>query len=126
MGTLYKTLCVDFDGVICDHSEGWLGRGVFRDPIPGASAYLHKLKDLGWTIIIFTTRGEVEELTVYLNEHNIPFDHINENPNNPPNTNEGKPIASVYLDDRGLCFRGDWEEAFNSIVNFMPWQSQPD
>jgi hydroxymethylpyrimidine pyrophosphatase-like HAD family hydrolase len=121
----YKTICVDFDGVLCDHSRGWEGRGVFRGAIPGASKYMRKLKDAGWTIIIFTTRNEKKEIKAFLDLHDIPFDYINENPQTPKGANQGKPIASVYLDDRGVCFKGNWKKAFSTITNFSPWQNQP-
>lgn len=116
-----KTICVDFDGVIADYSEGFKGRGVFGAPILGACVVLNALRDDGWKIIVFTTRGEVPLLEDYLINNNIPFDEINRNSDNPPGTNEGKPIADVYLDDRALQFSGDWPRAYYDIINFKPW-----
>lgn len=116
-----KTICVDFDGVIADYSEGFKGRGIFGDPIPGASVVLNTLRDEGWKIIVFTTRGEVPLLKDYLISNNIPFDEINKNSDNPSGTNEGKPIADVYLDDRAVQFTGDWSRTYYDIINFRPW-----
>ena len=54
----------------------------------------------------------------------VPFDEINYNKDNPPGSNKGKPLADVYIDDRGLTFRGDWKASYNDIINFTPWQGQ--
>lgn len=115
------TICVDFDGVIADYSEGFKGRGVFGDSIPGSSVVLNTLHKEGWKIIVFSTRGEVSLLKDYLIRNGIPFDEINKNSDNPPGTNEGKPIADVYLDDRAIQFNGDWSQAYHDIINFKPW-----
>ena len=37
----------------------------------------------------------------------------------------GKIIADVYLDDRGICFRGRWDSwLIREILDFEPWQEQ--
>lgn len=33
-------------------------------------------------------------------------------------------IADVYLDDRGVCFTGDWNLALDQIMNFKTWQQE--
>ncbi len=118
-----KTICVDVDGVIADYSKGFQGVGKFGDPIPGASTILHKLRLEGWKIIIFTSRGEEDLVAKYLHKHDIPFDEINKNSDSHPKMNQGKPVADIYLDDRGLTFRGNWEETYNEIINFRTWQN---
>jgi hydroxymethylpyrimidine pyrophosphatase-like HAD family hydrolase len=115
---MQPTLAVDFDGVIASY-DGWKGYGVLGEPIEGAVETLRKLKHIGWKIIIFTTRGE-EEIFEYLRQHRIPFDEINHN-SNLVGSNPGKPVATCYLDDRAICFTGDWEKAFNDITSFRSW-----
>jgi len=90
---------VDFDGVIADYSEGFKGVDVFGDPIEGAKEALCELYEMGWYIIIFTTRFSSEKLFKWLWNNKIPFHSINSTNHNPPNTSI-KPIATVYLDDR--------------------------
>ena len=59
-----------------------------------------------------------------MKEHNIAYDYINENPTQPDNTS-GKIIADVYLDDRGICFKGRWDSwLLRDIEEFEPWQKQ--
>ena len=119
-----KTICIDFDGVIHDYSNGWQGEDVFGQMIPNADTGTSVLKQKGWTVIIFTTRKKTDEHEKWLKEHNIAYDYINENPGQPDGTS-GKIMADVYLDDRGICFRGRWDSwLVREILDFEPWQEQ--
>lgn len=116
-----KTICIDFDGVIAQYQE-WEGKDKFGAPVPGVQSALKVLKKEGYKIIIFTTREVSDELKAYLKENNITYDHINENPDQPKDTNAGKPIADLYVDDRSVCFRGNWKYTLEDIAYFKPWQ----
>lgn len=116
-----KTICIDFDGVIAEYSK-WKGKGFFGNPLPVAKEKISLLKEQGWKIIIHTTRSETDLIKSYLISHRIPFDYINHNPENiDQGCNLGKPLATVYLDDRAVCFDGDWDKAFNKIKTFEVW-----
>ena len=119
-----KTICIDFDGVIHDYSKGWQGIDVFDRVLPGASEGTHELHDAGWTVIIFTTRNDTPALRAFLQENDIYFDYINYNPRQPKGSDHGKVIANVYLDDRGVCFMGDWKSSVSQILTFEPWQKK--
>ena len=93
-----KTICIDFDGVIHDYRRGWRGIDVF-------DKVLHS-----------------PALRNFLKENDICFDYINHNPHQPAGSDQGKIIADVYLDDRGICFTGDWNEAVQQILHFKTWQ----
>lgn len=117
-----KTICIDFDGVIHYYGKGYQGEDKFGAMIAGADTGTSVLKQKGWTVIIFTTRKKSDKLENWLKEHNISYDYINENPSQPEGTS-GKIIADVYLDDRGVCFRGTWDRwLLEEIVDFEPWQ----
>lgn len=118
-----KTICVDFDGVIAQYDE-FKGNDIFGDPIDGVQSAMEVLKKKGFTIIIFTTRTASSKLKKYLNDNHITYDYINENPDQPKGSNSGKPIADIYLDDRAICFKGNWKYALESIASFIPWNSQ--
>lgn len=115
-----KTICVDFDGVIAQY-DGFKGNDIFGDPIDGVQSAMEVLKKKGFTIIIFTTRTASSKLKKYLNDNHITYDYINENPDQPKGSNSGKPIADIYLDDRAICFKGNWKYALESIASFIPW-----
>lgn len=110
-----KVICVDFDGTIADYSDGFQGEDVFGKPLPSAAKTLGALKDMGCKIIIFTCRQATPALYRYLAVNEIPFDEINSNPDQPANTNEGKPVADVYLDDKAVPFT-DWNKAKKDII----------
>lgn len=124
--TRTRTLCVDFDGTITQYTH-YRGRGVFDPPIPGAAETLRRLKAEGWRIIVYTTRTERDEIAAYLHEHGIPFDGINEDSDpatGAGNGRGGKPAADVYLDDRGVPFRGDWDQAYRDIYALLEWKRE--
>lgn len=116
-----KTICVDFDGVIAQYQE-WEGNDKFGAPVPGVQSALKVLKKEGYRIIIFTTREVTDGLIKYLKENDITYDYINENPDQPKDSNKGKPIADLYVDDRTVCFRGNWKYTIDDIAYFKPWQ----
>jgi adenylylsulfate kinase len=121
MAAEQKTLAVDFDGVIASY-DVWKGKGNFGEPIDGVHKYIQKLRNLGWRIVIHTTRLETHQVKEYLDRHGIQYDYINHNPENiEQQAHPCKPLATVYLDDRGLTFNGDWERAFNNIIDFEVW-----
>ena len=96
------TAAFDFDGVISKY-DGWKGVGVFGPPIRSVTIAMAKLRDDGWKVIIYTTRG-VHEIEGYLNEHGILYDEINRNTS--IDSLGTKPIADVYIDDRAVCYHG--------------------
>lgn len=116
-----KTICIDFDGVIAQYQE-WQGEDKFGAPVPGVQSALSTLRKQGYRVIIFTTREVTDGLKEYLKENKIEYDYINENPGQPKNSNHGKPIADLYVDDRTVCFRGNWKYTLEDIAYFKPWQ----
>jgi hypothetical protein len=116
-----KIACVDLDGTLA-HYDDWKGEEHFGNPIEGAASAMVKLKEKGWTIIVFTTRSNKKAIKGFLDENNIVFDHINENPHQPENAIGGKPFADVYIDDRAISFYGKWDETLERVENFQPWK----
>lgn len=120
--THVKTICVDCDGVIADYSRGFRGPAIIGMPLPGAKEFLWRLHELGWRVIIFSSRG-TEIIKKYMAEHDLYFDYINDNPHC-RGLNSGKPIADIYLDDRGMYFTGDYNLVLEMIEDFRPWYRQ--
>jgi hypothetical protein len=116
-----KTIAIDFDGVINAYS-GFKGKGVFENPVQGAKDFINRLRSEGWSIIIHTTRSEEKDIENYLNLNGIEFDYINFNPDSIKyDCSTKKPLADVYLDDRGIRFNGDWVEAYEKINSSKEW-----
>jgi Zn ribbon nucleic-acid-binding protein len=105
---LKPAIWIDMDGTILTHDK-WQGEEVFGEPIIGAKEHIDNLaKD--FTIIIWTSRKNVNKIKNVLKNHDIYFDYINENPLQPPNTSS-KICCMAGLDDRVARFTGDWNEA---------------
>lgn len=116
-----KTICVDIDGTLV-HYEDWQGDRHFGQLVPGAVEAMQLLKEQGWYIIIYTTRGNKEAVKSFLTVHGICYDSINENPYQPENARGGKPLADVYIDDRAITFDGNWITTIDKINSFETWE----
>lgn len=120
-----KSVCIDIDGTISRYIE-WVDSKTFGEVLPHCAQTIHHLKADGWQVIIYTTRGDKKEIANFLEANNVPYDAINENPNQPENAKDGKPLADVYVDDRAIHFDGDWEGVYDKISNFRTWEEQPE
>ena len=119
----HNTMCVDFDGVVAEFGnerEGQLVEGV----VDG----LARLIVAGWYIDVFSGRSatipgrrylleyfkvRLSALERYIESGQITF------PDN-------KPVAKIYLDDRGMTFR-DWDSITPEIcAGFRTWWQHPD
>ena len=82
----------DFDDTVYDfHKKGRLYNDV--------TELLKKLKSINCYLICWTGQQDLDFVSNYLTNHNIPFDAINENP--PFYKSSSKKIyANAYLDDR--------------------------
>lgn len=116
-----KTICIDIDGTISHYIE-WVDSATFGEVLPHCAEAVHRLKADGWFVVIYTTRADKEQIAKFLAENNVPFDAINENPNQPENAIGGKPVADVYLDDRAIQFDGHWENVYEQVTEFKPWE----
>lgn len=90
----YGSLVVayDFDNTVYDyHQKGW--------QFPRVSNLLRELKEIGCYLIVFTANANTGFVTDYLQQNQIPFDSINENP--PFYPSEARKIYyNILLDDR--------------------------
>lgn len=106
-----KHVCVDFDGVLAQYT-GWKGPDHLGTPRPGADEFLKEILNLGMKAIILSTR-EPEKIRAWLAEWKM--SHLVARI-----TNE-KPPALVYIDDRALRFRGDFQETLVELQRFVPF-----
>lgn len=90
-------IAVDFDGVIRSWDTG--------RPIEGAKNGINLLREQGYKVIIHSCNNPTF-VESWLNDYDIRFDTIW--------NKVGKPIASIYLDDRGLRFTA-WDKAIADI-----------
>jgi hypothetical protein len=125
-------LCVDFDGVIHSYSSKWKGADVVPDPpVAGAIRWLRDAAEW-WDVQIYSSRsskegginamrewllnfairefGDMESACKFMNGITFPVQ---------------KPAAFLTIDDRAICFEGDWA-ALDPIelLDFKPWNKR--
>lgn len=112
----HKVICMDLDGVLAQYN-GWKGMATIGKPIPGAYDFCKQMIKDGWRIIVHTCRpGQYVES--WLREWEFPEEIEVES-----NMNDGawKPIAAIYIDDRGIRFKGNFKMLIEEIKIFKPW-----
>lgn len=101
-------VCVDLNGVL-DAYTGWRGADHFDPPRQGAREFLAALRDRGLRVVIFTTRHP-DGVWAWLRQHALEplVDEVTDR----------KPAAHVFVDDRAVCFRGDFSATLEEIDAF--------
>lgn len=134
-------LCLDFDGVVHSYSSGWKGADMIPDPpTPGMAAFLDKAVE-HFEVHIFSSRthqpGGVEAMKAFIwdalaHHFDCPF------AGDPRGLERAlairdaiqypteKPAAMVSIDDRALCFTGNWSDFDpQRLLEFKPWNKSP-
>jgi hypothetical protein len=110
-------VCVDLDGVLNDF-DGWRGADFFHPPRKGAREFLETLNGMGYRVVVFTVRYG-PHVEAWLAEHDLTA-LVSE-------VTDKKPPAHAYVDDRAICFTGDFRSALERIRDFRAhWELQPD
>jgi hypothetical protein len=125
-------LCVDFDGVVHSYTSGWHGDDVIADPpVPGALRWLWRAREW-FEVRIYSSRSKRPEgcaaMRKWLLEQAIAewgdplfadtFVAAVE-------VCHEKPAAFLTIDDRAICFEGDWSELNPAdLLQFKPWNKR--
>ena len=105
-----KTILIDLDGVLNNYKGNFDINQVPEIKV-GARNFLNKLsKD--FDIKLFTTRNKVLAAKWIINQG---LDEII------TDVTDRKELCYLYIDDRCLCFNGDYDNLINQIDNFKPW-----
>lgn len=133
-------LCLDFDGVLHSYSSGWKGADVIPDaPTPGMAAFLDRAIEF-FDVQIFSSRshhpGGVDAMKAFIwdalaHYFDCPF------AGDPRSLERAlairdaisypteKPPAMVTIDDRALCFTGNWADFDpQTLLEFQPWNKK--
>ena len=113
-------IAVDFDGTIVTHKYPEIG-----DPIPGATAVLRQLLRDGHKLILWSVReGKLlDEAVDYCKEHGITFYAVNKDYPEEEKSEKSfsrKIKADVFIDDRNIGGRLDWELIYKMISEGRP------
>lgn len=110
-----KIIVMDFDGVIHSYKSGWKGGNVIPDPpVPGVWKFINELRK-DYQVYVFSSRNNTPDglyaVIEYLKKYNIPVDYVVDH----------KPPAYLTIDDRCICFDGNYEGLRGKIDSFVPW-----
>jgi hypothetical protein len=128
-------LCLDFDGVIHSYSSGWKGADVIPDPpVPGAFAFIVEALQ-HFRVAIFSSRsnqpGGIEAMQAWMTDQvrqwkdPAPWEDVSHELAQAVEWPTEKPAAFLTIDDRAVCFNGDFE-AYDmpTLLAFKPWNKQ--
>ena len=101
-----KIVSIDFDAVLAEY-EGFKGPMVVGKPIKGAKKFINAVRTSGFTPVIFTTR-DVRLIEGWLVKNNFPKIEVTNN----------KFPSVVYIDDRSIQFKGDYDKLFCDMKKF--------
>lgn len=107
-----RTVCLDFDGVLHSYRSGWCGSEIIPDPpIHGTREAVAALRK-SFRVVVHSARCHSAAgraaIQHWLRKHDIEVDEVCEH----------KPPATVYVDDRAVPFRGDWDATLIAIHEF--------
>lgn len=106
---------MDFDGVIHSYKSGWQGIDVINDePVPGVKEFINNLRRDYQVYIVSTRTADpfgMQSVKRWLEKYNIEVDKVTAH----------KPPAYITIDDRCICFTGDFNGLRAKIESFEPW-----
>ena len=112
-------LCVDFDGVIHSYEHGWKGGEIYGTVVPGFFEWLEEARKL-FRVVVYSSRSAnnagIATMRTWL---------ARQNGGDEPDGLEyvfEKPPAFLTIDDRAICFTGDWKALPPAMLRqFKPW-----
>ena len=105
-----KTILIDLDGVL-NLYNGKFDELQIPDIKEGAKEFIEKLSQ-DFIVKIFTTRNKILT-TKWIIKHGL-AEAITD-------VTDIKEPAHLFLDDRCICFDGDFNNTMDKIQNFKPW-----
>lgn len=103
-------ISIDLDGVLAQGESNWPNY-LYCVPVKGAVNALRELRRLGIWIIIHTARCTEDRIVTaeWLNWHGFVYDELV----------MGKPVADIYLDDKGERFT-TWADYLEKFIPHSP------
>lgn len=126
-------LCVDFDGVIHSYVSKWTTADEILDgPVPGAIKWLYAACE-HFQVCIYSSRSKEQSgrnaMARWIYDQACEeFGIDSVIPSFLVNTitfSAEKPAAFLTIDDRAICFEGDWSKLDpETLLKFKPWNKR--
>ncbi len=121
-------ICIDFDGVIHSYEHGWRNGEIYGTVTKGFFEWAQVMKD-HFTLVVYSSRSKD------IDDRGNMYRWFRDRWNEWMRASQGvtlhiddfifaheKPSAFITIDDRCICFDGDWSKiTAESIFNFKPW-----
>jgi len=128
------TICVAFDGVIHSYEKGWQNGVIYGTVVPGFFEWVERVHN-HVKIVIYSSRSKepagVLNMLRWLHDQHREWVEAGGicNTATPYNIDMAheKPAAWLTIDDRAICFKGDWtapELQLDAIKSFKPWTAK--
>jgi hypothetical protein len=121
------TLCLDFDGVIHQYTSPWTDPEIISDHVtPGFFDWAQEAGQL-FRLVIYSSRSKSREAIFAMNKwflNEFALYHLQGGTADLPAIEfaHEKPAAFLTIDDRAICFSGDWGELRpEKLRQFKPW-----
>lgn len=127
------TLSFDFDGVIHAYSDGWKDGSIYDSPVEGALEFIVlALYKYHWNVFIMSTRDPVQikdwfdlqKTTPKIASEVIEESTFVWNKKGVLGITNRKLMASIYIDDRGLRFDGNFSNLDEKLQLLRTWQDR--
>lgn len=124
------SICIDFDGVVHDYMDGWKDGEIYGRVVGGFIEWADIARE-HFTLVIYSSRSKTTDgiaaMRVWLHKQ-IEEAH-QENTGLALSISDfefasQKPPAWLTIDDRAVCFGGDWLDpalSVEQIKAFKPW-----
>lgn len=127
------TICVDFDGVIHSYERGWQNGVIYGEVVPGFFEWVERVRHQ-FKLVVYSSRSKdeagVKAMALWLHEQRNKW--LKAGGDRHPTEQltiefaHKKPPAWLTIDDRAVCFRGDWSDPAldpAAMLSFKPWNA---
>jgi hypothetical protein len=128
--TFRPTLCIDFDGVIHSYERGWQDGVIYGAVTPGFFEWADEAGKL-FELVIYSSRSSdpkmLKDMVAWMDEQRAIW--RDEWPKSDSDADftfaDKKPPAWLTIDDRAICFEGDWSALDpRALLAFKPWNAK--
>jgi hypothetical protein len=120
-------LCIDFDGCVHSYERGWQDGEIYGTVVPGFFEWAAKAQE-AFKLVIYSSRSATDlgrmAMGVWIAERIRDWRAASGGTFIEFSMAAEKPAAYLTIDDRAVCFTGNWEApelTVEAMKAFTPW-----